>query len=116
MVLLDRFKINTRRENLSPLYIAALLILIIGALCFLYYQRFANDAEPYRMEYDGVVVEKPVFFRDSEQGAGVQRLLTLEDDNGIRFNVIATKDTYEQAQIGMRVRRTKDGTTISYDK
>ena len=116
MGLLDRFKINTRRENLSPLYIAALLVFIIGALSFLYYQRFVNDAEPYRMEYEGVVVEKPVFFRDSEQGAGVQRLLTIEGDNGTRFNVIATKEIYEQAQIGMRIRRTKDGTSISYDK
>ena len=116
MGLLDRFKINSRRENLSPLYIAALLVAVIGALSFLYYQRFVNDGEPYRMEYDGIVVEKPVFFSDSEQGAGVQRMLTIEDDNGGRFKVIATRDIYEQAQIGMRIKRTKDGTSISHDK
>jgi hypothetical protein len=116
MGVLDRFRINTRRENLSPLYMAAFIVFIIGGFCFLYYQRFVNDAGLYRSEYDGVVVEKPVFFRDTEQGAGVQRLLTIEDNNKTRFNVIATKDVYDQAQIGMHIKRTKDGTTISYDK
>jgi len=116
MGLLDRFKIISWPENLSPLYIAVLLVGLIGGLCFLNYQRFVNDGEPYRMEYDGVVVEKPVFFSDSEQGAGVQRMLTIEDNNGSQFKVIATRDIYEQAQIGMRIKRTKDGTSISYDK
>ena len=116
MGLLDRFKINTRRENRTYLVVGFVLALFIGGISLVSYQRFVNDGEPYRMEYEGVVVDKPVLFRDSEQGAGLQRLLTVEDDSGSRFQVIATNDIYKQVQIGMRIKRTKDGTTISYDK
>ena len=49
------------------------------------------------MEYEGIIVGKPVLYRDSEQGAGVQRLLTVEGENGSRFQVIATKDIYDRA-------------------
>ena len=116
MGFLDRFKINTRRENRSYLVVGFVLALFIGGISLISYQRFVNDGEPYRMEYEGIVVDKPVLFRDSDQGAGLQRLLTIERDDGNRFQVIATNDIYQRAQIGMRIKRTKDGTTISYDK
>jgi hypothetical protein len=97
MGFLDRFKINTRRENRSYLVVGLVLAFIFGGISFLYYQRFLNDGEPYRMEYEGIIVGKPVLYRDSEQGAGVQRLLTVEGENGSRFQVIATKDIYDRA-------------------
>ena len=116
MGFLDRFRINSRRENRSYLVVGLVLALLIGGIALVSYQRFVNNGDPYRMEYEGVIVEKPVFFRDSEQGAGVQRVLTVQNENGNQFQVIATIDLYEQAQIGMHIKRTKDGTFLSYNK
>jgi hypothetical protein len=112
MGLRESLRINGLNETLAPVYIAAALILLLGLFAFVFFQRFSNDAEPFRMEYEGQVVDKWQTLRETFMGSEIDRSLLIRDDEGKQFKVVADDDLYEKARIGMWIKRAKDGTIL----
>jgi hypothetical protein len=103
-------KLNGGRERL---FIGAFVLLFVGLLSLVLYQR---AVKPLRIEYESVIVDKSLDIYEDQTGSRIQLLLLIKDDEGRQFNVVADQELYERAKIGMRIKRTKEGTEFTHEE
>ena len=112
MELRESVKIRGWSETFSPLIVTITILLFLALISFLLYLRLVSGVEPYKGEYEGEIVDKSLTVRESETRPGVQFLLLVKGNDGNQFNVSVSKDLYQDAGIGMHIKRTKDGTSL----
>lgn len=64
--------------------------------------------------YEGVVVDKSLTLRESEQGSWPLRRLHVRVGDGRVFLFPAGPELYDSAQVGMRIRKTAAGVELTW--
>ena len=64
--------------------------------------------------YEGVVIDKSLTVRESEQGSFPQRRLHVRVEGGRVLRVPAGPELYESARVGMRIRKTAAGVELTW--
>jgi hypothetical protein len=112
MNLRERLKIHGWSGTFSPLVVAITILIVLSLISFLLYLRLISGAEPYKAEYEGEIVDKSLTVRESETRPGVQFLLLVKGNDGDQFNVSVSRDLYQDACVGMHIKKTRDGTFL----
>jgi uncharacterized Fe-S cluster-containing radical SAM superfamily protein len=89
-----------------------LAIAAVIAICVLLYQRY-NLRGPYRMEYEGLIVNKSVTIEESLTGSYPVLRLHVKGRDGRVFEVIVNASLYDRAESGMWIKSTADGAAVS---
>lgn len=92
---------------------AALIVLMVGGVIALFYQRH-NATGLYRREYEGRIVEKSLIPHDSQTGSSAERAFLIKGNNGEQFQVIVGRDIYDRAEVGMWVKSDRAGVKLSW--
>lgn len=87
------------------------MIALIGALTFFLENRTATGA--YRTEYEGRIVDEAIQLHESEEGSWMEQYLIIEERPGVRTQVAVRPRVYDQAKIGMWIKRDKKGVELS---
>lgn len=94
----------------ATILIAALVL----ALIVIVYQQRHSPTGVYRKEYEGRVIEKSETFAETHEGSFVSRRLLIEGRDGVRFEVVVTKELYERVQKGMWIKKSSYGVELSW--
>jgi hypothetical protein len=84
-----------------------LIIVILGIICFLFYLPYLRVTP--NKEFEGIVLDKWVNVRETEQGSRPSRHILVKSDIGEQFDIIVDTDTYDQLQSGTRIKRNSNG-------
>ena len=71
---------------------------------------------PYRLAYEGRILDKSVTITESQTGSRAAYRLHLAGRDGARFEIVVNRDFYERAQVGMWVRSDHDGAKLSWSE
>ena len=71
---------------------------------------------PLPTEYEGVIVDKTLNIQEEQTGSRIKLLLLIKGDDGKQFYVSPIPELYDRAKVGMHIKRTKDGTTLTDEK
>jgi len=88
---------------------ALILAAFIGVLFFVY--QVKRQMRPD--EYEGRIIDKWAGYSHSEQGSFPYFRLLVERAGGQRSTIAVDERTYNQAKVGMRIRKTKAGIELS---
>ena len=86
-----------------------LVVAVFGFIGYIgvYLPLFGKYKEP--REFDGIVLEKWINVRETEQGSHNTRRILVKTADGRKFNIIVDADVYEQSKDGSRIKRDADG-------
>lgn len=90
------------------------VLVIVLFLVLIAFVLFDRTSAPSRTEYEGRVVDKWASFAETTTGSDTYYRLLIEDKDGRRFRVAADADIYEKVKVGMWIRHSKDGSTLSW--
>ena len=93
----------------------AWLVLILVSLCLLLFAATKiglSRLNAIPAEFEGTIVEKNVASRETEEGSSPYYRLTVEIEAGQRLTVGVTRQIYEEAQVGMRLKRSGRGLEV----
>lgn len=90
--------------------IVAAIVGLVGVLTFVLRN---SRAGPYRTEYAGKIVEKTIRLHESQEGSWAERYLTIEEEGGVRSQVVVAPSIYDRAKIGMWIKSRKEGIELS---
>lgn len=88
-----------------------MIVLIVGLFTLALHQPYTSSGS-YRKEYKGRIVDRRITFRESQLGSRRTRRLFIQGRNGELFNVVASEDVYERAQVGMWIKSSKAGVEL----
>ncbi|MBA3240822.1 MAG: hypothetical protein H0T60_06305 [Acidobacteria bacterium] len=99
---------------------AGLIAIVLTALLLpaggvILYQRFKLTG-PYRIDYEGRVVDKSLTLRETEEGTQAVTHLIVEGKDAARFRVSVNRGLYDRAQVGMWIRSNRDGAELSWSE
>lgn len=98
--------------GIKTAFLSAVVILLVATLVVTLHQQFASTG-PYRMEYEGRVIDKSVTITESQTGSYPVRRLLIKSKSGEEFQVIVNQSLYERAQVGMWIKSSKAGAELS---
>ena len=101
----------TDSGSLVPSFVwgAVILVAFVGVLFFVY--QVKRQMRPD--DYDGKIIDKWAGYSHSEQGSFPYFRLLIEREGGQRSTVAVDQKTYNQAKVGMRIRKSKAGIRLS---
>ena len=94
--------------NIKTIGLLAGVLICFGLLFFWVESRVASLPK----EFEGRIVEKHVDGSDTDQGSSRSYRVLVEIDGQPRLSVPVTRDTYEEAQVGMVLKRTEKGLEV----
>ncbi len=97
----------------STLLLIGLVVLMLAAGVIILRQRFTASG-PYRVDYEGRIVDKSVTLSETQIGSGSVKRLHIRGKNGARFDVIVNDSLYDRAQVGMWIRSDRRGAELSW--
>jgi len=97
--------------KLSTLFVAALVVVMLGVVVLVAWQR---STEPATGDYEGVIVERWAGYNESQQGSRPYFRLQVELKDGGRTTVNVDPNVYESARIGMRI-KSRSGQIVLID-
>ena len=84
--------------------VLALLLLLFYAV----YEFRSSPTGPYRSEYQGKIIDKWAHYHETEEGSRPGFTFMVEQDDGQRFPVAVSSETYQRGKVGMRIKKTND--------
>ena len=103
---------SVRTEIKTVVGIAA-VVLLLGIIVFVLYK---GKLEGHRNEYEGTVVEKWAGYNHTQEGSFPYYRLLVESDDGGRFTVRVEYQTYQRAEPGSRIKKSKMGIEVGPGK
>ena len=97
--------------KLSTLFVAALVVVMLGVLVLLAWQRSTQQATG---DYEGVIVERWAGYSESDLGSRPYFRLQIELKDGGRTTVRVDPNVYESARVGMRI-KSRSGQIVLVD-
>lgn len=91
------------------------LVVILGAVALTLWSSYRFLAPPhgaYRVAYQGRIIDKWATYSESEQGSTPQFRLLIKGDDQSRFTVSVSPEIYEQATVGMRIRKDSNNGVV----
>src|SRR5919202_5742235 len=101
------------RATARALVLVVLVALFLAAIVINLRQRFTPSG-PYRVEYEGRIVDKSITLSETQIGSGSVKRLHIEGKDGDKFDVIVNNSLYDRAQVGMWIRSDRDGARLSW--
>jgi hypothetical protein len=86
-------------------------LLVVGYIAI--HERFTSTG-PYRIEYEGRIVDKSITITESQIGSGTARRLLIRAKNGEEFQVAINEVLYGRAQIGMWIKSSSKGAELTW--
>lgn len=86
-----------------------ILVFVVGLLFVVY--KAGSSLNP--VEYEGRIVDKWAGYHHGDEGSTPYFRFMIETDNGQKLTVATDRDTYEQAKVGMRIRKTRTGVELN---
>ena len=102
-------------NDTTGLIAIVLTALLLPACGVILYQRFKLTG-PYRIDYEGRVMDKSLTLRETQEGTQAVTHLLVEGKDGARFRVRVNRGLYDRAQVGMWVRSDRDGAQLSWSE
>jgi hypothetical protein len=78
-------------------------------------QRFVSSG-PYQRDYEGIIVEKFLNPRESEQGSSTKTALLIKGKRGDQFTIVVSPDLYDRAAVGRWIRSSTSGVELPQPK
>jgi hypothetical protein len=93
----------------------AVLAAVLGCVCLLFFavtrlQQSRRESLP--KEFEGRIVDKWAGYSESQQGSSPYYRVVVEVDEQNRYTVPVNQDIYQQAQVGMRLKRSEKGLEV----
>ena len=94
--------------------IAALVVILscVALLLFGITKLKQSRVESLPKEFEGRIVEKWAGYSESQQGSSPYYRVVVEVEGQNRYTVPVNQDIYQQAQVGMRLRRSEKGLEV----
>jgi len=95
----------------SPKTIISLVVILAGLSLTMFgvFRLKQSQISSLPSEFEGRIVEKWVSTHETQQGSDFSFFVLVEIEGTRRLTVPLDRDTYERAQIGMRLRRSQRG-------
>lgn len=97
--------------NLKTITFLVAIVCCITLVIFGFYKLKMSQVASLPSEFEGQIVEKWAGFNESEQGSSPYFRIVVEVD-GARHTVPVYKEIYEEAQVGMRLKRSVKGLEV----
>ena len=89
---------------------AALILLLFVGLLFVVYKA-GSSRNP--VEYEGRIVDKWAGYHHSDEGSIPYFRFVIETEDGQKLTVATDGEKYNQAKVGMRIKKTRTGIELS---
>lgn len=86
-----------------------LTVIIVAAVFVLFIRHVTSEDIFHRREFTGKIVEKMVSMYEFQEGSQFVNSLVIEEKSGRRFQFTVTDEMYKRAEVGMWIRRDKNG-------
>jgi|SRR4030095_12931466 hypothetical protein len=93
----------------------AVLAAVLACVCLLFFavtRLNQSRVESLPNEFEGRIVDKWAGYSESEQGSSPYYRLVVEVEGQSRYTVPVNRDIYQQAQVGMGLRRSEKGLEV----
>lgn len=97
-------------EILKQIARGAAVLLLFGALLFVFYSRLLTGRE--KREFWGVVAEKWISISESDQGSKLFPTILVKTDDGAQIRLVVEPEIYERVSKSTRVRYDANGVRI----
>ncbi|HLM54969.1 MAG TPA: hypothetical protein VK422_02505 [Pyrinomonadaceae bacterium] len=96
--------------------VAVLCVLMAAASALLAWElvNWYRQQGAYRVEYEGLVVDKSLTLQETQTGTGAMRRLLIRARGGEEFQVVVNEVLYERARVGMWISSDRGGARL-YD-
>ena len=94
--------------NIKTIAVLAVILVCFGLLFFWVESRVASLPK----EFEGRIVEKRVDGSDTDQGSYRSYRVLIEVEGQRRLSVPVSRDIYEEAQVGLVLKRTEKGLEV----
>src|SRR5215831_6158178 len=98
-----------KRSDLTDKLLGALTVILLATLCVLFVRHFTAQDISHRTEFGGKIIEKRVSVYEDREGSMFVNSLVIEQEDGWRFQFTVTDEMYKRAEVGMSIRRDKNG-------
>jgi hypothetical protein len=98
----------SNRSDLFDKLLGALTLIILGTVFVLFIRHFTSE-DIHRREFTGKIVEKRVSVHEFREGSQFVNSFVIEEKSGHRFLFTVTDEMYKRAEVGMWIRRDKNG-------
>jgi hypothetical protein len=100
---------SSRRSDLFDKTLFVLTVIILAAVFVLFVRHFTSEDISHRTEFSGKIVEKRVSVYESREGSQFVDSFVIEEKSGRRFQFTVTAEMYKHAEVGMWIRRDRNG-------
>jgi hypothetical protein len=93
----------------------AVLAAVLACVCLLFFavtRLTQSRLESLPKAFEGRIVEKWAGYSESQQGSSPYYRVVVEVEGQTRYTVPVPPDIYQQAQVGMRLRRSEKGLEV----
>ena len=92
------------------LLVLAAIVLFLGVVLFL--REYGSEVISNRKNFTGKIIEKRVSVDETKQGSKFVSSFLIEEESGSRFYLRVTDEMYQRAEVGMWIRRDKNGVYV----
>ena len=108
-------RVSAPDESVWSIKTIALLAAVLACVCLLFFavtRLTQSRLESLPKEFEGRIVEKWAGYSESQQGSSPYYRVVVEVEGQTRYTVPVPPDIYQQAQVGMRLRRSEKGLEV----
>lgn len=98
--------------NIKTIGTLAVILLFVALLLFGITKLYHLPVESLPKEFEGRIVDKWAGHYESQEGSGTYYRLVVEVEGQTRYTVPVNPDVYQQAQVGMRLKRSEKGLEV----
>jgi len=98
--------------NIKTIAVLAAVLACVSLLFLAVTRLKQSPVESLPKEFEGRIVDKWAGYSESEQGSSPYYRLVVEVEGQSRYTVPVNHDIYQQAQVGMRLRRSEKGLEV----
>ena len=108
-------RVSVPNESVWNIKTIAALVVILACVALLLFgitKLKQSRVESVPDKFEGRIVDKWAGYSESEQGSSPYYRVVVEVEGQTRYTVPVNHDIYQQAQVGMRLRRSEKGLEV----
>ena len=98
--------------NIKTIGALVVILAFVALLIFGITKLYHSPVESLPKEFEGRIVDKWAGHNESDEGSRTYYRLVVEVEGQTRYTVPVNPDIYQQAQVGMRLRRSQKGLEV----
>jgi len=108
-------RVSAPDESVWNIKTIAVLAAVLACLCLFFFavtRLNKSQQESLPKQFEGRIVDKWAGYSESQQGSYPYYRVVVELEGQNRYTVPVNQDIYQQAQVGMRLRRSEKGLEV----